>query len=461
MTISCAALMCHAPIVIPAIGGSRAGECARTTAAMREVAARIVAHAPDVVVLISPHTPRDPLRFGVVHEPWLDGDFGRFGVPEVALRMRGAKQAAERLCEVAARRRLHTWHPSGANLDHGALVPLYFLSEAGYAGPTLLIALPYPDGGLEAEMGHAIAETAGELGQRFVVLASGDMSHRLRPNAPAGYDPRAKRFDARFAELIGRGELLEATRLDGDLRELAAEDVVDSCTVAAAAAGFDATGHRVLAYEGPFGVGYLEALLYDRGLPAARAAATDSGDAPPRELLDIARGAIEAHLHGRSYAVPHLPAPHDRTRGVFVTLRTPDGALRGCIGHIEPALPTLAEEVASCAVSSALRDTRFAPVGADELDDLRIELSLLSQCEPVTSLAELDPARYGVVVSDGNRRGVLLPDIEGVDSAVEQVRIAAKKAGIDPNRDFDLERFEVMKLRESDAPQTASRDSGA
>jgi AmmeMemoRadiSam system protein A len=450
MNVTCAALMCHAPIVIPRIAGTRADECARTTAAMREVASRLCAHEPDVLVLISPHTPRDPKRFGVSRAAWLEGDFGRFGLSEVGVRMRGAPEAAEAVAEAAAKRDLATWSPSGTQLDHGALVPMTFLVEAGYTGKVLLIALPYPDTGLEPTMGHAIADAARTLDQRFVVLASGDMSHRLTPGAPAGFHPRAKRFDQRFVELLTQGELGEATRLAGELRELAAEDVVDSCAVAAAAVGFDATGHRVFAYEGPFGVGYCEALLYEGEAPATTdATATRARTEPPRELLEVARDAIDARLRGARFVAPRLAAPWDRSRGVFVTLRDSEGSLRGCIGHLEPQRDSLADEVAGCAVAAALHDSRFPRVEREELDDLRIEISLLSAAEPVHALSELDPRRYGVIVSRGDRRGVLLPEIEGVSTPREQVSIASKKAGIGPEEHVTLERFEVVKLRDS------------
>ena len=449
MSVTCAALMCHAPIVIPDIAGERAASCARTTAAMRQVAARLVAHHPDVLVLISPHTPRDGRRFGLVRAEWLQGDFGRFGVPAVSVRMCGAPEAAAAVADAAHARGLSTWSPSGSALDHGALVPMTFLLEAGYSGKVLLIALPYPDTGQEPAMGQAIADAARALGQRFVVLASGDMSHRLQPGAPSGFHPQARRFDQRFVELLERGELGDAMRLPSDLRELAAEDVVDSCTVAAAAVGFDATGHGVLSYEGPFGVGYCEALLFD-GMAATATNARVHGAAsePPRELLAVARDAIDARLHGRSFVAPELTAPWQRSRGVFVTLRDAAGGLRGCIGHLAPHHATLAEEVAKCAVASALHDTRFAPLEPDELDDLRVELSLLGPAEPVSSASELDPARYGVVVSCGQRRGVLLPEVEGVTSVDQQLAIARRKAGLQPDDDVTLERFEVIKLRE-------------
>jgi AmmeMemoRadiSam system protein A len=170
--------------------------------------------------------------------------------------------------------------------------------------------------------------------------------------------------------------------------------------------------------------------------------------APPAALCAIAREAITAALRGSAITPPPLSPPWQRSRGVFVTLRTGDGQLRGCIGHIEPAFDSLAEEVASCAVSAAFRDTRFAPVDDFELGGLSIEVSVLTPPEPVAGPEALDPRRYGVVVSQGGRRGVLLPDIEGIDDVRTQIDIASRKAGIPPGTLVSLERFEVLKVSE-------------
>jgi protein-L-isoaspartate(D-aspartate) O-methyltransferase len=461
MPISRAVLMCHAPIVIPAIGRERAAQCARTTDAMRHAATRLVTGAPDVLVVISPHAPRDRARWGICAASSLAGDFARFGAPEVGARFAGAPAAAGALAHAAHAANLATWSLPGDGLDHGSLVPLYFVHEAGWRGATLLIALPYPGTGSEAAMGRAVRNAAESRGERWAILASGDMSHRLLPDAPAGFHPRARDFDARFRDAVAAGDLRTACAVDEDLREIAAEDVVDSCAVAAGAVDFDATGHEVIAYEGPFGVGYLEAVLFDAGATDADTAQRDRAraEAPPRELLRVARDAIAAHLHGRTYRPPWLDEPWSKSRGVFVTLRTSDGALRGCIGHIDPVHATLADEVASVAVSSAMRDTRFAPVRPDELDSLAIELSVLAPPEHVGDLAALDPERYGVIVSQGERRGVLLPAIEGVTDAHHQIRIAAQKDGIALDAPFDLERFEVQKIGESPRGAVLSPDA--
>lgn len=133
-------------------------------------------------------------------------------------------------------------------------------------------------------------------------------------------------------------------------------------------------------------------------------------------------------------------------RGVFVSLKM-QGRLKGCIGTYEPATPSVAEEVIANAISAATRDPRFMPVRLPELGEIDISVDILSPPEPVRSISELDSERYGVIIKSGFRRGLLLPDIEGVDTAGEQVKIARRKAGIGPAEPIELYRFEVRRYR--------------
>lgn len=165
------------------------------------------------------------------------------------------------------------------------------------------------------------------------------------------------------------------------------------------------------------------------------------------ELTRIARQAIRSHLvQGR---LPALGRPDAPAAGVFVTLRNPDGSLRGCIGSITPVESDVVRETARSAVLAATRDPRFEPVGIDELPLLAIEVSVLFAEEPASGLEELDPRTYGVIVRDRRgRRGLLLPDIEGVDDAKKQVEIARRKAGIPAGEPVVLSRFRVSKFCE-------------
>src|ERR1700712_5016609 len=139
MPIPCAVLMCHAPIVVPDVAGNRARQCSETTRAMGDLAARLCAHAPDVLVIVSPHAARHPTRWGICAETPLQGNFGSLGVDQVGVTLPGAPDAALRLAPLARELRLTTREMVGNELDHGTLVPLYFLSKAGSTGPTLLL----------------------------------------------------------------------------------------------------------------------------------------------------------------------------------------------------------------------------------------------------------------------------------------------------------------------------------
>lgn len=130
--------------------------------------------------------------------------------------------------------------------------------------------------------------------------------------------------------------------------------------------------------------------------------------------------------------------------GVFVSIKK-NGNLRGCIGTIEATTGSIAEEIVQNAISASTRDPRFNPITPDELDELKISVDVLGKAEQIDSIDLLDPKRYGVIVSNGNRRGLLLPDLEGVDTPEEQIAIAMQKAGIYPQEPIVLERFEVIR----------------
>jgi AmmeMemoRadiSam system protein A len=164
----------------------------------------------------------------------------------------------------------------------------------------------------------------------------------------------------------------------------------------------------------------------------------------------LARKTVESYVQdGRIIDPPQELTPEMQGRaGVFVSLHQKRGnqdILRGCIGTIEPSKANVALEVIHNAISAATRDPRFPPVRPNELDSLDIKVDVLTEPEPVKSPDELDPRRYGVIVRSGWRRGLLLPDLEGVDTVEYQVEIARNKAGIGSDEPFELYRFEVKR----------------
>lgn len=163
-------------------------------------------------------------------------------------------------------------------------------------------------------------------------------------------------------------------------------------------------------------------------------------------VVELARKTIEHYVCRHEVIKPPqaLTLEMKQQAGVFVSLHK-HGTLRGCIGTIEPRSPNVAQEIIQNAISAATQDPRFPPVQPSELDDLEISVDILSSPEPVESITELDPKRYGVIMQSGWRRGLLLPDLEGVDTAEYQVDIARRKAGIGPHEPVQLYRFEVKR----------------
>ncbi|WP_005032266.1 AmmeMemoRadiSam system protein A [Holophaga foetida] len=168
----------------------------------------------------------------------------------------------------------------------------------------------------------------------------------------------------------------------------------------------------------------------------------------------LARLSLEHYLR---YHRPLTQVPPDiaealkgQRAGAFVSIHTREGDLRGCIGTLSPCRENLVEEILCNAISAGTQDYRFVPVSLPEMEDLAIKVDVLSEPEDIRSAEELDPRRYGVIVyNTEGRRGVLLPDLEGVDSVDDQIRIACRKAGIDPRGErYKLQRFTVERFRE-------------
>jgi AmmeMemoRadiSam system protein A len=167
---------------------------------------------------------------------------------------------------------------------------------------------------------------------------------------------------------------------------------------------------------------------------------------PQSEHARLARQVVESYVSGEGTSDVGVATDElkGKRAGVFVCLKK-DGELRGCIGTIQPAAPNIAEEIRNNAISSATRDPRFFPVTPDELDRLTYSVDVLGDPEEIPDLSYLDPRVYGVIVKSGGKSGLLLPDLEGVDTAADQVRIAMTKAGIKSGEPVTLQRFKVTR----------------
>lgn len=448
--IALAVLVPHPPVIVPKVGRGREREAQATVDGIRRVAQRVCDARPGLIVILSPHAERRPGMFGLVRGERLDGDLSRFGAPGVEADMPNDNVFLDLVREHAAARGIATFDIHNSPLDHGVMVPLAFLIEAGWYGPTAVVSPGAPNDDFES-FGAALAAAASCTGRRTALVASGDMSHRLSHGAPSGFHPRAHEFDEAFVEELRVPNFEGVRALDPRLVELAGQDVMEVTRIAMAAAGGRPRGTHVHSYEGPFGVGYCTAVLFDETAPAREAIPSRAARSPAW----LARNAIETYLAVHKYYPVHegtlaggLPA----RAGVFVTLRGADGALRGCIGNISAQFPTLAEEIVDRAVAAATRDPRFEPVTRDEAGRLSVEVSILSDSEPVVGTEDLDPRRYGVIVTEEGtgRRGVMLPGVPTLDTPAQQVAAVRRKAGMADDSPVRLERFTVEKYMDAE-----------
>jgi AmmeMemoRadiSam system protein A len=164
-------------------------------------------------------------------------------------------------------------------------------------------------------------------------------------------------------------------------------------------------------------------------------------------LLRLARWAIAAHAEGRDARRYVQIAERGSPQACFVSLHL-GRRLRGCIGTLHPTQACVELEVLENALAAATRDPRFPPVRAAEVPALRLSIDLLEPPEPVSSPEELDPLHWGLIVRQGARSGVLLPDLPGVYTAEQQIGICREKAGIAPDAPVTLERFRVERIEE-------------
>ncbi|MEW6211308.1 MAG: AmmeMemoRadiSam system protein B [Acidobacteriota bacterium] len=260
----------HPPLLIPDIGGSRIEQVRDSQRALGEFSRRLVAARPQTVVVISPHSPLDPQDFTVRASADLQGDFRDFYARHVRLRFPNDPEMIETIKRAAVRegvrlKELARDHP----LDHGAMVPLYYLLEAGWEGPTVVIGFTHRLTEDHLAFGRAIETAARESDRRVALVASGDLSHRLIEDGPYEYEPTAHLFDEQIVAAIKQGDARGITNIDHDLRLRAGECGYRSILVALGSVRENLRDHQVLSYEGPFGVGYLVAVLFDDSKSAA------------------------------------------------------------------------------------------------------------------------------------------------------------------------------------------------
>ena len=459
MPVLAAFMVPHPPMIVPEIGRGSEKQIPETIRAYEQVAGEIAALQPETIIISSPHSVLYADYFHISPGKGATGDFGRFGASRVRFRETYDTEMAERICGIAKEKDF----PAGMlgerdkRLDHGTMVPLFFTEQRYRDFRLIRIGLSGLSLADHYAFGQIIRQAVEETGRRTVYIASGDLSHKLQEYGPYGFAPEGPEYDRRIMDVCSRGAFGEMFGFEESFCDKAAECGHRSFVIMAGVLDGLEVQAKALSHEDVTGVGYGICTFYPgaeteerrflRQWRAKQAEALEARRKNEDSYVRLARETIEKYIRGRERnTVPGwaLPEMTERKAGVFVSIHK-DGRLRGCIGTILPVRRCVAEEIIHNAVSAATGDPRFDPVRPEELDRLEINVDVLSAPERIESKAELDVKRYGVIVSSGSRRGLLLPDLEGIDTVEEQVEIAMKKGGISAGDRITLERFEVIR----------------
>ena len=455
----------HPPIILPEVGNGEEKKIEATTNAYLEAARFVASLKPETIILTSPHSVMYSDYFHVSPGRGAKGDMGGFRAPQVKFDVTYDIEMTDRI----ARKAEHDDFPAGvmgeknASLDHGTMVPLYFINKF-YTDYKLvrigLSGLTLPD---HYRFGQLLQHVVNQLDRRVVFVGSGDLSHKLLAEGPYGYVPEGPQYDERIMDVMGRAAFDELLDFDNNFCEKAAECGHRSfCIMAGALDGYEVEA-KELSHEGTFGVGY--GICTYKVEPAGAAGIKTGRDflsiweeqrkkvlyekrAKEDPYVKLARKTIESYINdGKKIDVPD-DIPDDmrsRKAGVFVSIHK-EGMLRGCIGTISSVYENIGREIIENAISASTRDPRFDPIRPNELDSLEINVDVLSDAEDIESKDELDVKRYGVIVTKGYKRGLLLPNLDGVDTIDEQVSIALRKAGLSEHeKGYKLQRFEVVR----------------
>lgn len=459
MSVLGAFIVPHPPIILPEVGHGEEHKIQNTIDAYKEAARRIAELRPDTIVITSPHSVMYADYFHISPGERASGDLRSFGVQGVSVEAEYDSEFVQALSDAAGEAGLPagTFGEKDKFLDHGTLIPLRFINEFLTDYKLVRIGLSGLSVTDHYRLGKCVAQTAERLERRVVFVASGDLSHKLTEDGPYGYADEGPEFDKQITEAMAGGNFLRFLSFSPDFCDAAAECGLRSFIIMAGALDSKAVHSELLSYEGPFGVGYGVCIFTITGYDENRQFDVVY-EKQERERLDTVKANEDAYVRlarlsletfvktGERAKLPDI-LPEEllsRKAGAFVSLKK-YGQLRGCIGTIEPVTNSLAEEILRNAVSSGTEDPRFSPVTEDELPELVYSVDVLAKAEPIDSAEQLDVKRYGVIVKSGYKCGLLLPNLEGVDTPEQQVAIAMKKGGISTGEHYTLERFEVVR----------------
>ena len=459
MTILAAVAVPHPPLIFPEVGDGKEQVIQKTVDSYREAMKFVASFKPDTIILTTPHSELYGDYFHIAGGKGADGDFAKFGAPKVKVHADYDSEFVNELEKLCEERHFScgTKGELDPQLDHASLIPLRFLNEVWQKYKVVRVGLSGQSLLKHYQLGQMIREVSDKLGRRAVFVASGDLSHKLKTDGPYGYAPEGPVYDNRITKALDAGDFADLMEFRPEFCEAAADCGHRSFVIMAGALDGKAVESKLLSYEGPFGVGYAVA-KFKTGADDEKRLFGEKYEQKRREeiakrrekedsFVQWARRCVETFVKtGKPIEFQNdLPEELMQTKaGVFVTLKE-NGQLRGCIGTFEAARENIAQEIWHNAVSACSQDHRFSPVRPEELDDIVYSVDVLTKPQPVNDVSALNPKVDGIIVQSGAKRGLLLPDLEGIDTLDQQIAIAKQKAGIASDEKVQLFHFQVKR----------------
>lgn len=478
----------HPPILLPEIGKGEEEKAAATIRGIKDMALKIAKAKPKTIVCITPHGNVFQDGVSLLYKKTLTGNFAAFGAPQITMEKECDQALLDNLNQSMGEHECYSIfindktaqeYAIETQLDHGVMVPLSFVDKVYPHYRIVHITIGHLSLMELYRTGRIIREAIETTQNDTVILASADLSHCLKDKGPYKKHPMGEVFDQTVVAAIQGKDYHSLLTLSPEIYEPAGQCGLRPIVMALGATDSIKTTTQTFSYQGPFGVGYLtawidfdlnqedptnESLLtrLEREMEKAHEERIAKADAFARlavtavDTWALEGRAINAHQYLNELNDLEAKAALEESAGVFVTLYK-SGELRGCMGTINAVTPNIAEEIIRNAIEACAFDPRFLPVEKEELTSLEISVSVLGMAEEVEDISVLDPHHYGIIVEKGLNRGLLLPNIPGIDTVEEQLTAVLRKAEIPDhqqtpedeavNGKLILKRFEVEEHR--------------
>ena len=443
----------HPPLIIPEIGQGEEKTISNTIQSYESIMKYVSTLPIETVIVISPHAIAYSDYIHISSGKHASGDFSQFHAGNVRIEVDYDTELVKKITQSAKKHHIFAGTlGKDDDLDHGTMIPLYFLNKYLKDYKVVRIGISGLSPLTHYRFGQCIKEAAGD--KNVLLIASGDLSHCLKEDGPYGYKEEGPLFDHDIITAWKNSDFMRFLTFDPIFTEAAAECGLRSFQIMAGALDQKKIKPNFYSYEGPFGVGYGicgfeicgEDLTRDIGNQYKKKMQEEVKKIKEHEddYVILARTTIEHYVKEKVEIIPEVTEEMKRRAGVFVSIHE-EGRLRGCIGTFMPVQDNIALEIVHNAISACSEDPRFDPITEEELDNLVISVDVLGEIEPVEDISTLDPRIYGIIVSHGSKRGLLLPSLEGVDTVTDQIQIACHKAGIHEGEKIKIERFKVIR----------------